>query len=170
MKHLGEEIIQNGFNEKINKTRDAARAIIFNDKKEVLCIYSSHYDDVSFPGGGVEEGETLISTLHRESLEEVGAVIDTYEEFYKITEKRMLFNEEDFNIFNSYYYICTYKELKEPMLLDYEIELGYESRWISLDDAIELNTKTLLKLERKYHYCGVVERELRILKKLKEIQ
>lgn len=169
MKHLGEEIIQKGFNDLKTKSRDAARAIIFNDDKEVLFIYSSYYNDVSMPGGGVDEGEDLIEALYRECLEEAGAVLDSHKEYYKITEKRAnITSKEEFNIFTSYYYICTYSKLVEPSLLDYEIKLGYENRWLSLDEAIKLNEKALIKLTKNKKYTGVITRELRILNKLKE--
>lgn len=170
MKHLGEEIIQEGFDSTVVKNRDAARGIIFNNKNELLFIYSSYYNDVSFPGGGVEDGETLVSTLFRECLEEVGAVIDTHKDFYKIVEKRVNgISREDCNIFTSYYYICTYKELVEPSLLDYEKELGYKTVWMSIEDAIKLNTETLSKLIKNNKYTGVVERELRIIKELQKM-
>lgn len=169
MRQLGNDLIQDGFDCSINKCRDAARAIIFNEKKEILLIYSSHYDDVSFPGGGVEDGESLIETLLRESLEEVGAVIDSYKEYYKIVEKRLYIPSKiNYNIFTSYYYICTYSELKEPRLLDYEIKLGYESKWLSIDEAINLNNNTIKKLKKNNSYCGVVQREIMILEELKK--
>ncbi len=167
MKQLGEDILQEGFDSNNIRNRDASRAIIFNDKREVLVIYSSFYDDISFPGGGVEDGESLITTLYRESLEEVGAVIDSHKEYYKIIEKRKDgSSRDDYNVFTSYYYICTYKELIQSSLLDYEIELGYEARWVSLEDAIKLNTNTMNKLKSNNKYFGVVERELRILREL----
>lgn len=167
MKKLGDDIIEQGFNANTEKQRISARGIFINDKKEVLCIHSTYYDDVTLPGGGVEFGENIVETLYRECLEEVGAVVATHEEFYQITEKRN--SNEGFNTFTSYYYICSFSELKEPCLLDYEIKLGYTNKWMSFDDAIYLNEKTLKKLKDNNKYFGVVEREIRIFKKLKEI-
>ncbi len=170
MKHLGEQIIQEGFTENKVLERNAARGIIFNEKKELLFVYSKFYNDVSFPGGGVEPEETIEQALYRECLEEVGAVINSHKEFYKITEKRdSSFSKDNYNVFHSFYYICTYKELVKESLLDYEINLGYETRWMSLEDAINLNSETLEKLINKKKYTGVVQRELRILEELKKI-
>lgn len=167
LKHLGEEIIQKGFDQTKFIERISARAIIFNEKKEVLFVYSKFYDDVSFPGGGVDPGESMEQALKRECLEEVGAIIDSYEEYYKITEKRAPSNTKQ-NIFTSYYFICTSSEYTKNSLLPYEIELGYETVWMNIEDAINLNTNTLKKLIKNKKYTGVVERELRILNQLKQ--
>ncbi|MFI3252534.1 MAG: NUDIX domain-containing protein [bacterium] len=168
MEHLGEIIIQKGFVPKVEIERISSRGIILNEKNEILLIHSTFYDDVTMPGGGVDPGESLTDALHRECLEEVGAVIDDFKPFFKITEKRFQKNM-DANVFTSYYYICTCKEFVETSLLDYEIKLGYSSVWMSFDDAINLNTKTLNKLIGENKNTSVVEREIRILNKLKEI-
>lgn len=168
LKHLGDFIIQEGFDDSNVIERVSSRAIIINEKKEVLLIHSSFYDDATFPGGGVDEGENLIVALKRECLEEVGCVIDSYKDFCMITEKRAP-SKTVANVFTSYYYICTYNEMVEPSLLDYEIKLGYSSVWYKIDDAIKLNEKTLGKLIRNNKYTGVVERELRVLHHLKEV-
>lgn len=167
MRYLGEDIIQDGFNSAKNIERVSARAIIINEKKEVLLIHSAFYDDVTFPGGGVDDGEELIDALKRECIEEVGAVIDSYKEYCMITEKRADSNMEA-NIFTSCYYLCTYSHMVENSLLDYEKELGYSTVWMSIDKAISLNEKTLKKLQEKNKYCGVVQRELRVLFELKK--
>ncbi len=167
MKHLGEFIIQDGFDNTNIIERVSSRAIIINEKKEVLLIHSSFYDDVTFPGGGVDPGEDLIVALKRECIEEVGAVIDSYKEFYMITEKRAP-SKMEANVFTSYYYLCTFSSLGENRLLDYEIALGYSTVWMNIDDAIKLNEKTLEKLHLKNKYGGVVEREIRILNELKK--
>lgn len=46
------------------------KVLIINSNNEVLLGYS--HNDYQFPGGHVEEGETLIQTVNREILEETG--------------------------------------------------------------------------------------------------
>ncbi len=46
-----------------------------NTLGQVLLIESPRYDDWEFPGGQVEEGETLTDALEREVLEETGIII-----------------------------------------------------------------------------------------------
>lgn len=46
------------------------KLLIVNSKQELLLGYSHH--DYQFPGGHVEDGETLVETINRELLEETG--------------------------------------------------------------------------------------------------
>lgn len=53
-------------------TRRAARGIVIRDKS-ILLLFTERYNDFSFPGGGVADGENLIEGLYRELEEETGA-------------------------------------------------------------------------------------------------
>lgn len=57
------------------------KALIINSKNEILLGYSNHI--YQFPGGHVENDESLIDTLKREVLEETGIIlnIDNIEPF-----------------------------------------------------------------------------------------
>ena len=48
------------------------RAMVLNDKQEILLVRHTYIDGWYFPGGGVEKGETLESAVARELTEEVG--------------------------------------------------------------------------------------------------
>ena len=56
--------------------RKAARAIIFNTKRDIafMHVVKEHYHKL--PGGGVEEGEDIHIALKREALEEAGSQIE----------------------------------------------------------------------------------------------
>jgi len=49
--------------------RTAARGIIL-DNEDILMIYTNRYNDYSFPGGGVDDGEDIKEGLIRELKEE----------------------------------------------------------------------------------------------------
>lgn len=53
-------------------TRRAARGIVLREKS-ILLLFTERYNDFSFPGGGVADGENLIDGLCRELEEETGA-------------------------------------------------------------------------------------------------
>lgn len=75
--------------------RRKVRAIIINDKNEVLLIQPHSYDDNqwTYVGGGVEEGEEPQEAMLREISEEVG--IDSILKIQKSTyQHRFLFSPE----------------------------------------------------------------------------
>jgi 8-oxo-dGTP diphosphatase len=53
----------------------AAGAFVTNAEGQVLMIKSPRYGDWEFPGGQVEEAETIPHALEREVLEETGIVV-----------------------------------------------------------------------------------------------
>lgn len=166
MKQLGEMIVSNTItNQKIEKYRKAARGII-RDGNNVLMIHCTYFNDYTFPGGGVEDKEDPIETLKRECSEEAGVIIKNIIPFYKIVEKREI-DEEAYLIHESLFYLCEIEGYCEQHLESYEVELGYNPVWISIDDAIDNNILRMNALTDT-DYKGVLEREIRILKVLKE--
>ena len=53
----------------------AAGGLVTNSQGQVLLIKSPRYADWEFPGGQVEEGETIPHALEREVFEETGIVV-----------------------------------------------------------------------------------------------
>jgi 8-oxo-dGTP diphosphatase len=53
----------------------AAGGFVMNSDGQVLLIKSPRYGDWEFPGGQVEEGETITHALEREVFEETGIVV-----------------------------------------------------------------------------------------------
>lgn len=54
----------------------ASGAFVVNSKNQVLMLKSPRYDDWEFPGGQIEEGETIPLGLKREVLEETGISVE----------------------------------------------------------------------------------------------
>lgn len=121
--------------------RRAARGVIL-DGEEILLLYTRRYNDFSFPGGGVDEGEALAAGLHRELAEETGArnirvlapygVVEEWRPHYK--------PQYDLMHMHSYFYHCRVdRDLGETRLEGYEQANGMVPRWVPIAEAIAHN-------------------------------
>ncbi|MDD4282714.1 MAG: NUDIX hydrolase [Bacilli bacterium] len=71
------ELITNKHNlkeENMTEVVKRVKILLVNSKNEVLLAYS--HNNYQFPGGHVEEGESLIQTVNREITEETGMVLN----------------------------------------------------------------------------------------------
>ncbi len=147
--------------------REAVRAIIIKDHK-IAMIKGKKYEEYKFPGGGIEKGESDEVALIRETKEETGLSIipETITPYGMMHEKRRsVFNPEQIFEMYSRYYLCQSEStIDQTDLDDYEIEYGYQLEFISIDEAIKNN-----ELAKKHqHIATWIERELYVLKRLKE--
>ena len=148
--------------------RVAVRAIISQNGKLAM-IKSKQLNEVKFPGGGMENGETHEMCLIREVSEETGlnVISSSIKPYGYIKEKRVSYtNSSEIFEMESYYYIARVGlSVNKPHLDDYELNYGYELIWITIDDAIQKN-------EIAYQiYKGIatwIERELIVLRTIKE--
>jgi len=129
--------------------RTTARGIILKDEK-ILLMYTKYYNDYSFPGGGVDSKEDLITGLKRELREETGARdIEVTQAFGYIDEYRPHYKKQyDLVHMESYFYFCsTSDDFQEPQLEDYEKNNGMQALWINIFDAIEHNQQVIKNKE-----------------------
>lgn len=148
--------------------RIAARAIIRKDN-EILLLYTKHYDDYSFPGGGVDLNEDILEGLKRELKEEIGAVSYKVISELGFIEEYRPYTYDGFECMHmlSYYFECELTgPLQAPQLEAYEIKNGMVAKWIDLKEAIDHNEILLRNKPDSMGYS--VERETYILKMLLE--
>lgn len=129
--------------------RRASRGIILKGSK-ILLLYTKRYNDYSFPGGGVESEEDLITGLKRELTEETGAKnIEVISEFGYIDEYRPHYKlEHDLIHMLSYFYVCKIDDqLDDTKLEDYEVANGMAPVWIDIYEAIKHNKEVIAKKE-----------------------
>lgn len=132
-------------------TRSAVRAIIL-DQDRLFMVYSTRNGDYKFPGGGVKEGEDHAQALIRETREETGVnVTEIGVEFGAVIEyDRSIETEYDVFKMTSSYYICRIGfEVGEQQLDEYEQELGFTARWVSLAEALKTNLALLREQNSK---------------------
>ncbi|SHM25317.1 NUDIX hydrolase [Ruminococcus flavefaciens] len=145
--------------------RPSVRGIIIKDKT-VAMVYSNKYDYYKFPGGGIEKNEDYISTLIREISEEAGLKvlensICEYGSVLRIQKSRFAENE----IFEqeNFYYLCNVENsIHSQSLDDYELNEGFELRYVSVADAISVNRTH----DHADYDAMLIEREAKVLELL----
>ena len=122
-------------------SRLAARALVVQDGK-YLFIRSKKYGECKFPGGGVDDSESMTQAVARELAEETGYLLVGSPILYGKTIEYARDFEGKYAIFHheSLYYRCEIGEHHGVMHLDdYERDYGYEPLWLPLEEAISIN-------------------------------
>ena len=83
--------------------RLTARAIVKNQDGLYAVMYADQFKLYSLPGGGVEDGEDVLTALRREVYEETGCVCDEIRELGIVAENRASLDYTQVN----YYYVVT---------------------------------------------------------------
>ncbi|UPW20729.1 NUDIX domain-containing protein [Agarivorans sp. TSD2052] len=125
--------------------RIAARAIVLRGE-EILLMYTERYHDYTLPGGGVDQGEDLITGLQRELSEETGALnIRDIEAFGRYEEYRPWHKDNaDYLHMMSYCYLCNIDhQLGNNALEEHEINNGMKPVWLNIHAAIQHNLDTM---------------------------
>ncbi len=118
--------------------REAARAVVFDNEKNVALLHVSNFGYYKLPGGGLEEGEDIETALKRECMEEIGCEIEVFGEIGSITEYRKIFNLTQI----SYCYLAKVKgEKGTPNFEEGEIEEGFKEVWLPYEKALETITQ-----------------------------
>lgn len=144
--------------------RHSARAIIIQDG-EVAMVYSQKYDYYKFPGGGMEDGESPVTAMIRETAEEAGLSvrpnsIKEYGYVHRVSKS----DHPDADIFlqDNFYYFCQVCAHVTQNLDAYEAEEGFVPLWVDPKTAIQVN---------RFHCHGqtdqtMLERDARVLEQL----
>ena len=127
-------------------SRPSVRGIIIRDGR-IAMVESRKYHYWKFPGGGIEEGESLIDTLIREVREEAGLLVipSSIREYGNVPRREKSDKFED-TLFlqDNYYFLCD-AEAREcsQELDDYERDelftLSFTDPHIAIHDNLELD-------------------------------
>jgi ADP-ribose pyrophosphatase YjhB (NUDIX family) len=143
--------------------RQAARAIVFDRDNKIALLHATNLNYHKLPGGGIEKGEEIIEALNRETMEEIGCEIEDIQELGIIEEYRNQFALHQL----SYCFTARVKgEKGTPQLEPDEIEEGFETVWLSLDEAI-----AVIENEKdRGHYASrfITKRDLVFLQAVKK--
>ncbi len=126
---LGREGLSNA------KPRVTARAVMQRADGLYAVIYDAKHDFYSLPGGGVEEGEAVLTALRREILEETGCLCSTVEELGETRENR---GHQGYTQVSYFYFVTTAGPAQSPQLTEYERDCRTQLRWHTLEEMLAL--------------------------------
>ena len=125
--------------------RFVVRALI--EKDGLFAMQQGKNGEYKIPGGGMDEGESIVEALMREVQEETGLVIipETITEVGEIIElRRDIFEGRLKYIAHSMHYTCEVKdEIVETALTESEKERGFQLAWADIDTIIATNERLM---------------------------
>lgn len=145
---LNDKIIlgQDGLSDK--PPRLTARAIVRNQDGMYAVMYSDKFKLHSLPGGGVEDGEDVLTALCREVYEETGCVCDEIKELGIVEENRASL---DYTQINYYYVVTTTHKPGENHLTESEQASRTVVQWHTFEEMVRLiNEQKFDRVQGKY--------------------
>ena len=145
---LNDKIVlgQDGLSDKA--PRLTARAIVKNQDGLYAVMYSDEFKLHSLSGGGVEEGEDVLTALRREVYEETGCVCDEIKELGIVAENRASL---DYTQINYYFVVTTTHTPGENHLTESEQASRTVVQWHSFEKMVRLiNEQEFDRVQGKY--------------------
>ena len=128
--------------------RITARAIVKNKDGLYAVMYADKFKLHSLPGGGVEDGEDVLTALRREVYEETGCVCDKIQELGIVSENRASL---DYTQINYYFVVTTTHTPRENHLTESELESRTVVKWVTFDELVRLiNDQEFDRIQGKY--------------------
>lgn len=148
--------------------RQIVRAIVFDDEGWFYFVRASRDDQfgkatlIETSGGGVEQGEDLLSAIHRELREELGAEVEVVAKIGVISDYYNLIHRHNVN----HYFLCRATSFGEKHLMPDEIEAFHLSTLrLTFEEAVqEYERRACTPIGRL-----IADRELPVLKRAREI-
>ncbi len=145
---LNDEIILGQPGRSSAAPRLTARAIVKNADGLYAVMYAGKFGLYSLPGGGVEQGEDVLTALRREILEETGCACDSIRELGMVKENRAC---QDYTQVSYYFVVSTTHSPQEIHLTDAETESNTGLQWHTFDDMVRLiSERSHTTVQRKY--------------------
>lgn len=143
--------------------REAARAVVFDEDKNIALLHATTTDYYKLPGGGLDDDTDRIVALKRECIEEIGCDVDVLQELGIVNEWRKIYQIHQI----SYCYLAkVVGEKGTPDFTDNEIAEGFEVSWLPPEEALQA-----LKLSKAEHISVkgyMVPRDIAILQAAQE--
>ena len=148
--------------------RQIVRAIVFDDEGWLYFTRATRDDHfgkatlIETSGGGVEQGEDLLSAIHRELREELGAEVEVVAKIGVVSDYYNLIHRHNVN----HYFLCRATSFGEKHLMPDEIEAFHLSTLrLTFEEAVqEYERRACTPIGRL-----IADRELPVLKRAREI-
>lgn len=128
--------------------RITARAIVKRQDGLYAVMYADKFKLHSLPGGGVEDGEDVLTTLRREVYEETGCICDEVQALGIVSENRASL---DYTQINYYFVVTTTHTPSENHLTEAELASRTVVKWESFADMVRLiNEQEFERVQSKY--------------------
>ena len=128
--------------------RITARAIVKNQDGLYAVMYADKFKLHSLPGGGVEDGEDVLTALRREVYEETGCVCDEIQELGIVAENRASL---DYTQINHYFVVTITHAPGENHLTEAEQNSRTILKWVTWDEMVRLiNEQEFDRVQGKY--------------------
>ena len=115
--------------------RRTARAIVRRGDGLYAVMYSEKFHLYSLPGGGIEDGEDVLTALRREVYEETGCSCDSLEELGIVSENRASL---DYTQINYYFVVKTFETPNTTHLTEAERSNRTAVQWHSYEKMLRL--------------------------------
>lgn len=120
------------------KIKNAARMVLLDDVEKVAIINVGKSEYYKIPGGGVEEGESLVEAVEREVREEAGCTAEVIGRLGRVETDIFGWGLHDVS---EGFVGKVVGEKGVPKYDDYERERGFSVEWHDLDEAIRMIEK-----------------------------
>lgn len=128
--------------------RITARAVVKTEDGLYAVMYAEKFKLHSLPGGGVENGEDVLTALQREVFEETGCTCDEIRELGIVSENRASL---DYTQINYYFAVTTLHIPGENHLTEAEKDSRTVVKWVPFDELVRLiNEQEFDRVQGKY--------------------
>lgn len=143
--------------------RLAVKAIVFDSQNKLALVGKKWW---LLPGGGVEEGESLVEAVRREIEEEVGCDIKIGDEIAVTDEYREKIKRHQ----ETHFFLASViGEKGIPQTIE-ENEQGMKVSWLTLAEAVQLLEEQVETMPfENYNACFNVRTQLAVLRQLQDL-